>query len=623
MKIIIPIGGVGQRFKDEGFEYPKPLINVLGKPMIFHLIEKLDLSDDDEIHIIYNNFLRDYNFESIINFKFPEKKIKFHCLEKQTRGPSETVLHGLNQIDEFELKDRFLILDCDTFYNDNIVKIFKENNFGNLIFYFTDTDNEPIFSYLNINENGRVLLIKEKNKISLNACTGAYGFENGHILKKYCQSILGGEGELYISKIYEKLIEDGIYTDSKKITNFNCVGTPMLLKIFATSNHNKSEKLRFCFDLDNTLVSHPIVSGDYTTVEPIWKNIEYLRFLKNCGHTIIIHTARRMKTHNGNVGAIISDIGKITIETLEKFDIPYDELFFGKPYANFYIDDLAINAYTNIDKFIGIYDIHSIPRDFNELIFNNQYVEKKTNNIGECFWYKNIPNKLDKYFPKVYEIIENKLKIEKINGISFSYLYINKLLTTKNISSLIRDLKIIHNSVITETELNIYQNYNDKMIQRYNDNINLYKKFQLEEIFFKLKELLFIYESKNDGKLGVIHGDSVFTNIMIDEKKNIRFIDMRGKVGNNLTIFGDIYYDFAKIYQSLLGYDFILKNLEIDDYYKNTLVNFFEKNFNDREIYNIKIITASLFFSLLPLHKEESKKFIKYIKIIKDLISNL
>lgn len=43
MKIIIPTGGIGQRFIDESYNYPKPLINILGKPMIFHLIENFKI----------------------------------------------------------------------------------------------------------------------------------------------------------------------------------------------------------------------------------------------------------------------------------------------------------------------------------------------------------------------------------------------------------------------------------------------------------------------------------------------------------------------------------------------------------------------------------------------------
>ena len=69
------------------------------------------------------------------------------------------------------------------------------------------------------------------------------------------------------------------------------------------------------FDLDNTLVTFPKIYGDYTTVTPIENNIKLLRYLKKMGHIIIIYTARRMRTHKGNTGKIIADIGKITLDS--------------------------------------------------------------------------------------------------------------------------------------------------------------------------------------------------------------------------------------------------------------------------------------------------------------------
>jgi capsule biosynthesis phosphatase len=362
MKILIPVGGIGKRFKDEGFDLPKPLINVLGKPMIHRVITSLKVSDEDEIYIIYNNFLQNYNFEHIINSYFPNKNIKFHRLTHTTKGASETVLNCIDELTDEQLNDKFLIVDCDTFHQENILDLYKQNKFGNLIFYFLDEEEKPIFSYIKIEDDGKVTQIKEKIKISNFANVGAYGFESGNILKKYCKKIINSEGELYISKLYEKMIEENVQVYSQKISDFSCVGTPIQLKVYCSQHQDKSEKLRFCFDLDNTLVTYPKKHGDYSTVEPIWRNINYLKFLKKLGHTIIIHTARRMRTHNGNIGSVVSDIGKVTIETLEKYDIPHDELVFGKPYANFYIDDLSVNANESIDKFVGIYDTHDKPR---------------------------------------------------------------------------------------------------------------------------------------------------------------------------------------------------------------------------------------------------------------------
>ena len=113
------------------------------------------------------------------------------------------------------------------------------------------------------------------------------------------------------------------------------------------------KKLRFCFDIDNTLVTNPEVPGDYASVKPIDKNIEFLRYLKSQGHTIVLHTARRMQTHGGNVGKILAEVGKLTFQTLESFEIPYDEIYFGKPSADFYIDDKAVHAFNDLENLIN------------------------------------------------------------------------------------------------------------------------------------------------------------------------------------------------------------------------------------------------------------------------------
>ena len=619
MNIIIPIGGIGQRFKDEGYITPKPLINVLGEPMVCKLISNLSIESEDKIHIIYNPELNSYNFESLLRFKFPKLNINFICLDGITRGASETILFGLERMSS-ELDENFLILDCDTFYDDDILEKYRSCINKNTIFYFKDAYDLPIFSYIKIDSWNSVIDIAEKVKISDNANTGAYGFSNGKELKKYCRKILGNNGELYTSFVYDEMLRDGIKINSEIIENFNCVGTPLQLKIYCESN--KSEKVkRFCFDLDNTLVSYPKVSGDYSTVEPIKKNIEYLRFLKESGHYIIVYTARRMETHRGNVGSIIADIGKVTIETLSKFNIPHDELIFGKPHADFYIDDLGVNCFNQIDKILGFIDTKIEPRDFNTVEYRGNSVIKNTNNKGEIYWYSSAPTDIKKFFPAIISASGNTIEMEKIRGINYSYLYTNGALREIDIDLLISTLKIFHISILdTNDDKDYSKNYGHKIKERYQSNIEVYEKIEDSyNIFLLIMERIEKYTDSGKIKIGVIHGDPVFTNVFLTEN-GIKFIDPRGKIGDSNTIFGDVYYDFAKVYQSILGYDFILNNVDFSFDYMEKMRSKFESNFNRDEMSAIKIITASLFFTLIPLHNFSKDKFNRYIKIIKSLL---
>ena len=194
---------------------------------------------------------------------------------------------------------------------------------------------------------------------------------------------------------------------------------------------------RYCFDLDNTLVSFPKVPNDYTTVEPIQHNIDFLQYLKRLGHTIIIYTARRMKTHKGNQAKVIADIGKITLETLEKFNTEYDEIYFGKPHANCYIDDLAISSYEDLEKEFGYYQSYINPRDFNSLQSSSIQIYRKTSKdlSGEIYYYTHIPREIKDLFPILinYDDDNTSYEIEKINGIPISKLYLGEELTKQQL----------------------------------------------------------------------------------------------------------------------------------------------------------------------------------------------
>ena len=93
---------------------------------------------------------------------------------------------------------------------------------------------------------------------------------------------------------------------------------------------------------------------------------------------------------------------------------------------------------------------------------------------------------------------------------------------------------------------------------------------------------------------------------------------MRGKLGDKETIYGDYLYDWAKLYQSLLGYDLILQDKEVSNNYKKNLIkcfeNYFVELFSIEELNELKLITNSLLFTLIPLH--DNDKCIKYYNLI-------
>ena len=610
---MIPMNGLGNRFRDEGYHLPKPLINVLGKPMLFWLLDNLQLDLIEEVIVPYTTALDNYSFQTRIRDRYPNIKFRFFPLNQPTRGAAETVYIALDNLDDESLERNIMIMDCDTFYFDDIISKYVASEEKDHIFYFKDTQEHPIYSYIKVTPGGYVTDIAEKQKISDNANCGVYCFSNGRELKDSCQQLLTSnkkqKGEYYISGLYKLLIDDGCIVGSTEISDFNCVGTPLQLKIFC-ENYTDVKPERFCFDLDRTLVTAPVVEGDYSTCQAIERNVNFLKHLKSLGHYIIIYTARRMRTHQGKLGVVMKDIGKLTFEQLDNLDIPYDEVHFGKPYAAFYIDDLAVNCYMNLEKQIGFYNSSIKSRAFNNVEVLNTMVIKSGNIAGERYYYQNIPEKVASLFPKLLEDAQDKIIIERIQGLNFSYLYTNNCLTETQLQSLLTALGQLHSITAPDQ----HHDFKNKILERYNS----YDYGQFvghKRVLDKIVEFLSTFK---DQTTTVIHGDPVFTNVLIDHDNNIKFIDMRGKQDNTYTIYGSPMYDVAKVYQSLVGYDFILNNISMN--VDKNLVKYYLQWANKQYGYqeqDIRLFTAGLYFSLIPLHDDE--KCQQYYQIAREL----
>ena len=266
MNIIIPIGGKGERFKNKGYVKPKPLIDIFEKPMIFYVLDNLNINKSDTIYIIYNTILEKDDFIKIIKNKYPF--IVFIPLPKDTNGAAETIYLGLNSIiNSINIIKKNIILDCDTFYKEDILTTYRNSTYNNVVFYSKKENEKPIYSYIKMDKYFKIIDIKEKQKISNNANTGAYCFENINELHKYCKYIIDNNivfnNEPYTSCVINEMIQKdnifyGIQLKDKSIVS---LGTPD-----DVDNYVKNTKV-LLFDLDGTLVN-----TDYIYVK-VWNEL--------------------------------------------------------------------------------------------------------------------------------------------------------------------------------------------------------------------------------------------------------------------------------------------------------------------------------------------------------------
>jgi aminoglycoside phosphotransferase len=239
---------------------------------------------------------------------------------------------------------------------------------------------------------------------------------------------------------------------------------------------------------------------------------------------------------------------------------------------------------------------------------------------GEQFYYKQLENypSINSLFPKLLEHSQDKIIIEKIKGLNFSYLLTNNCLSENQFNMMLTALKQIHSIEITDiTAQQIQKETRQKLLDRYK-SYDYSQFYNNKDTLDKILTFLDTYTTKS---VTAIHGDPVFTNILIDNENVIKFIDMRGKQGSTYTIGGDPIYDLAKVYQSLSGYDCVLNNttFTVNQKLIDQLKNWIEKNYSF-SFDEVRKFSAGLYFSLIPLHNNE--KCQQYYQLSRNLIND-
>lgn len=108
----------------------------------------------------------------------------------------------------------------------------------------------------------------------------------------------------------------------------------------------------FVFDIDGTLCPIKKKEEKYEDLVPYGNVVQKLKYYKENGAKIILFTSRNMNSYNGNLGVINKNTARILMAWLDKWEIPYDEIMYGKPWPGhkgFYVDDRTVRP----DEFLN------------------------------------------------------------------------------------------------------------------------------------------------------------------------------------------------------------------------------------------------------------------------------
>jgi hypothetical protein len=354
-----------------------------------------------------------------------------------------------------------------------------------------------------------------------------------------------------------------------------------------------SPQLNWVFDLDETLVTLPETPGDYSTCRTYPSTANLVRNLFQAGHRIVIYTARGMLTFDGDVERIETALKKVTEENLHALDIPYHVLKFGKPMADHYVDDKSMNprawrrsVASRLTADMG-FGWEEYVEPTSRMVCGNVRLDtltktcKKTAEYpgqmkGYANYLKNVPPALVDVVPRLVSVGreggDEKMEMEWIEGVSVAVVHVWGLLTLDMMDEVIRVMRTFHAckhhhstaSRLPSRELSA-TNYMPKISDRLRvHGKDLYVNvlgFDSDFIDSMTRRLTVFFDGYEPQVRKYIHGDFWLGNLIWNPdggERRIRTIDMRGLLGNTLSTGGDCVYDFAKLYQSLAGFDVLI-----------------------------------------------------------------
>jgi NDP-sugar pyrophosphorylase family protein len=233
MKILIPMAGEGSRFFKDGYTFPKPLIDVKGKPMIQQVVENLNF-DSEYIFLVRKDHLIKYEGLEHTLYRITNNKFQIVQVDKLTNGAACTALLAQKYIDNNE---DLLIANSDQYVDyqkHNFTSLRTMTNVDGIVWTFNAV--HPKWSFVKTNHKGYVTEVAEKKPISDIATCGIYWYKKGCDFVKYAHQMIEKNikvnNEFYIAPVYNQLLQD-----KKKLIPFYVskmwgLGTPEDLKYF-------------------------------------------------------------------------------------------------------------------------------------------------------------------------------------------------------------------------------------------------------------------------------------------------------------------------------------------------------------------------------------------------------
>jgi len=237
LNVLIPMAGAGSRFQQAGYTFPKPLIDVKGKPMIQVVVENLNI-DANFIYVVQKEHRQKYNLDTLLNLITPGCKIVE--VDGLTEGAACTALLAKEHINSdaplfFANSDQFVEWNLTEF----MYKMNETDADGGIV---TFKATHPKWSFVKVNEEGLVTEVAEKNPISDIATVGYYYWKHGSDFVNYAEQMIEKDirvnNEFYVCPVFNEAIQDGKKISIHNIEKMWGLGTPEDLDIFLKNKCN-------------------------------------------------------------------------------------------------------------------------------------------------------------------------------------------------------------------------------------------------------------------------------------------------------------------------------------------------------------------------------------------------